>query len=137
MDLAKTYTSLTEKELFNILSNDEKWRQDAQEAARDELLRRKFSPAYIEQNISRRKTIIEKNRLRVSDHKEENAKIGYNLEEAAITLLTFPFSLIFPARILSEFARLEQYGYKRKFGQRIFLLIFSALVWAALIVCIV
>lgn len=134
MDLPGQYAKLGDKQLFNIASNEEKWTAEARQVAYQELLNRSYSVKQVEVGIRQRQTIIARSLERTRLQREQNSTEGYSWKEAAIVILTFPLTLIFFKNLLSEFVRLQDYGYRRKIWQRLILIAVSFLIWLAVIV---
>ena len=132
MDLAEQYSKLSDKELFNIASNDEKWTAEAKKAAYNELRNRNHDEKDIEKSINRRQTLIARSLERTRLQLEKNAVENYTWWDAFGIILLFPFSLILFQNPLAAFVRLEEYGYKRKIWQRIVLIIIAIVFWLAL-----
>jgi hypothetical protein len=136
MSYIHSYSELSDKELFNVLSNNEKWTKEAQDTAWKELLNRNYTVDQITEGKDKRVEIIERSIQRSRRQRQENAKLSYTWIEAIAVLLTFPISFILVGNPLTEFARLEEFGYKKKIWQRIILIFLSILFWVWVITLI-
>jgi hypothetical protein len=129
MDFYPPLSERSDKELFNIISNDENWQEEIQQLANEELLKRHYTIDKIKKEKDHRKAIIANYTDRQERQKQINAAESYTLLKMLLIILTFPFSLAFFGRPLEEFSRLEKYNYRKKFRQRIVLIGLSILFW--------
>jgi hypothetical protein len=133
MDFYPPLSERSDKELFDIISNDDKWQEEIQRLANDELKNRHYSLDKIIDEKKRRKKIISNYVDREQMMRQRNAIESYTLKEMLFFILTFPFFLIvghlFHINPFQKFAELEKGNYKKKFRQRIMLIVLSISVW--------
>ena len=133
MDFSPPLSERSDKELFDIISNDDKWQDEIQRLANDELLHRHYTIDKISDEKKRRKTIISDYIDRQQKIRQSNAVESYTLTEMVIFILTFPiylfFSLAIRRNLLEKFIELEKDNYKKKFRQRIVLVFIGIIFW--------
>ena len=119
----------TDKELFDIISNEEKWSTEIQKLAYEHLLKRDFSEIEIDKKLESRKTVIRKYRERVEKQRLLNKTSSYSLWEMTWIVLTFPITILLRPFILQSYIDLADNNYRIKIIQRIILSIISILFW--------
>lgn len=129
MTLNPPVNSRSDKELFNIVSNNKKWTQQARDEAYTELLARNYPSNEIIQRIQHNKELIESYETKVKNEREENRTMGYHPLHALAILLFFPLTLIIPGNLLRPYWHLDKYNYNRRITQRIILSIMSIILW--------
>ena len=133
MDYYPPLSERSDKELFDIISNDDKWQEEIQQLANKELLHRHYTIGKIKNEKEHRKLIISNFIDREQKQREDNAAKSYTVLEMFLIILIFPFHFIFLYNPLEKFAELEKYHYNKKFRQRIVLIILSILFWILVI----
>ena len=137
MEFNPPITERKTKELFNILSNDEKWTKEIQLLAEEELYRRNYTQQIIIQEKSKRIKTIQKFKERERRTFEKNRTESYSVIEMLLIIAFFPFSFVLHLNPLSEFWRLDAGHFKKKIWQRIILIIISILLWIRIIMLFV
>lgn len=122
------------KELFNIISNSERWSREIQIFAQKELLHRNFSNEQIEAEKNKRKGILKRLKERQTNIDKKHKKESYDPFDMITIILFYPITFVINRYSgLSEFGRLSAGNYKKKFRQRIILCIISLIVWLGVI----
>lgn len=121
------------KELFDIISNDEKWAKEIQLLAEEELYRRNLGQEVIAKEKNRRFNTLKRLTERRSKSLEKNKTESYTLTEMVLIIVFFPFSLVIHLNPLTEFWRLDAGNFKKKIWLRLFLIIFSIVLWLQII----
>jgi hypothetical protein len=119
----------TDKELLNIISNDELWGENLQIQAEKELEKRNYTKQNIFIEKQKRIDLIDKFRNRQKSRKDVNRKESYTFKEMILIIAFFPFSLLIKFNPLEEFWELDEGNFKRKIWQRIILILASLILW--------
>ncbi len=133
MEFTPPINERNDKELFNIISNKEKWSYEIQIIAEQELLRRNYSQSQIAKQKNRRIKILNVFNERKRTIIEKNKNESYTAIEMILIVLFFPLSfflkIFFGHTFLYTFGELNAKNYRKKIWQRIVLIIFSIFLW--------
>lgn len=129
MTLNPPVNKRSDKELFNMVSNERKWSQHAREEAYAELLTRNYTQNDISQRVKKNQELIKSYETKSTNEKEENRTKSYPPLQAIALLLFFPLTLLIPGNLLGPYWKLDKYNYKRRINQRILLSIISVILW--------
>ncbi|MBS1572661.1 MAG: hypothetical protein JST62_09730 [Bacteroidetes bacterium] len=121
------------KELLNIISNDEKWSEEIQILAEEELYRRNFTWQAIKQEKQKRINILKKLDDRKTEQFEKNRTESYTIAEMIGITIFFPFFFFIQFNPLTEFWNLDAGNYKKKIWQRGILILISLFLWFQLL----
>ena len=127
----------SDKNLFNIISNDEKWSSEAQKAAYEQLLKRSYSEIEIQRKKENRRDIIARYKQREEQQRAINKSESYSILEMIFFVLTFPVKIIFLSNILRSYYDLDKNNYKKKIIQRICLNVISIAFWFLVLMLII
>ena len=119
----------SDKELFNIILNDEKWIKDIQILAEEALLSRGYSSDEIQNKKSKRVEILGSFHKRKIELHSRNRMKSYSWLEMILTVLTFPLDLFRPLEFMLEFSNLKQNNYRLKLAQKVGLSIVGLIFW--------
>lgn len=125
------------KELLDIISNDEKWAEEIQALAEQELYNRNFTRQVILQEKQKRVKTLKRYNERKLIRLEKNRTEGYTVAEMILIVIFFPFSLFLDFNPLTEFWKLDAGNYKKKIWQRIVLILISLFLWFLLLMIII
>lgn len=125
------------KELLDIISNDEKWAEEIQALAEQELYNRNFTRQVILQEKQKRIKTLKRFNERKLIRLEKNRTEGYTVAEMILIVIFFPFSLFLDFNPLTEFWELDAGNYKKKIWQRIVLILISLFLWFLLLMIII
>ena len=137
MDFNPPINERQTKELFNIISNDEKWIKEIQILAEEELYRRNFTKQTIIEEKQKRKSTLQKFRYRQTSQLENNKTESYTIVEMISIVAFFPFLFFLHLNPLKEFWELDERNFKKKIWQRIILIALSLLLWFRLLTYII
>lgn len=129
MTLYPPVTEITDKELFNMISNDKKWSKEAADQAYFELQKRNYSVVQINNRKEKLQKILFRFENRVSNQRKANTTVGYTIGEILLVIIGLPFRLITNGNLLSFFWNLDKYNYKKKTRQRAFLVVIAIIFW--------
>lgn len=129
MDFTPPIHQRSDKELFNIISNDEEWIKEIQVLAERELCLRNFSKQTIEAEKKKRIATLTKFNKRKSEQFARNRNESYSIKEMVFIILFFPCSLLIDPDPLTEFVKLDAGNYKKKIWQRVALILLSFFIW--------
>ena len=133
MEFNPPITERKTKELFNILSNNEKWTKEIQLLAEEELYRRNYTQQVIIKEKNKRIKTIQNFKERQNKIFDKNKIESYSAIEMLLIIAFFPFSFLIHLNPLSEFWRLDDGHFKKKIWQRILLITISILLWIQII----
>lgn len=123
----------SDKELFNIISNDVKWIREIQDDATIELRRRKYSVEQIHKEKNKRIAILENYELRKKQVAIYNKAIGYSISEMLVIVLTFPLHIFFLHRFIHIIKELAAHNYHKKLLQHVCLSVISIILWLLIV----
>lgn len=122
----------SDKELFDIISNKDKWTEEIQLFAKQELLKRNFTSVANTKERNRRTKIIHDYNERQKKILEKNRTESYTIGEMVL-IISLPFNILLGAILqydpLEAFWDLDAKNYKKKIWQRVVLIIISVFVW--------
>ncbi len=101
----------------------EEWQPEAINQAIEELERREVPEEYRKHVLSELSEEFQNFEIAYQKQLKENAKVGYSLAECFFLFLFAPFSVIRPYNLWFSFSELWEESFKRKFKQKLFLLI--------------
>jgi hypothetical protein len=116
-------------ELFDIVSDKERWSSEIQFLAEEELISRNISRKNIEDETKIRKRNIKNDKDKKTIESNKNKIESYTIIEMICIIAFFPIILIIDKNLLSELWQLDADGYKKKIWQRILLLIIGSFIW--------
>ena len=133
MEFSPPVNKRSTDELFDIISNNEKWGKEIQILAKEELFIRNFTKELIEKERQKRIKLLEK----ISERKEinltRNKTESYTIIEMTSIVIFFPLSLLIQINPLKEFWDLDKGNYKKKIFQRLILILVSFFLWYLLL----
>lgn len=91
MDYTPPITQRSDKELLNIISNDETWAKEIQLQAEEELYRRNLSKEFVEAEKQKRVRLLATIHKRKSDKLAKNKAESYTAREMLLIILWFLF----------------------------------------------
>jgi hypothetical protein len=123
----------SDKELFNIVSNERKWTQQARDEAYSELLVRNYTVNDITHRINYSRELIRNYESKIEKEREKNRTKSYHTWQILSILIFFPLTLLIPGNLFGPYWRLDKYNYKRRIRQRILLSILSVIIWIIIV----
>lgn len=122
-------------ELISIAhSNENLWQRDAIKQAKRELLRRGVSEDYQNKVLEEFKQADKRIEEAWQQQKEKNKVEGYKLKEMVYIFLVAPFILLGKWRVGFSLMGLKSENFKRKFKQRLLLLIAGTAFWVTTVI---